>query len=117
MYFFKYIVVGLFLLYTVEASELDKLLSNFNDKNDLSQKTIDENKGHLVLYNRDRLEKMHAKTLKDVLKTSPVIHYNESRFGHPDPLTSGKLEPHRSNVLRLFIDGVEVTQGWMGSCI
>jgi len=117
MHFFKYIVIGLFLFYTLEASELDKLLTNFNHQNDLSQKTIDENKGHLVLYNRDRLERMHAKTLKDVFKTTPVVYYNENRYGLPDPLTSGTFEPYRSNFIRLYIDGVEITEGWMGSGI
>jgi iron complex outermembrane receptor protein len=117
MYFFKYIVIVAFVFLSLEASELDTLLNNFNHKNDLSQKTIDENKGHLVLYNRDRLERMHAKTLKDVFKTTPVIYYHENRYGLPDPLTSGAFEPYRSNFIRLYIDGVEITQGWMGSGI
>ena len=99
----------------LDASEVEKLLKNYSCKNDLSQKTIDENKGHLVLYTRDRLEKMHAKTLKDVFKTTPVIYYHENRYGLTDPLASGAFEPYRSNFIRLYIDGVEITQGWMGS--
>jgi len=101
----------------LNASEVDTLLNEYNQKNALSQRTIDKNKGNLVLYTRDRLERMHAKTLKDVLKTTPVIHYNENRYGRPDPLASGAFEPYRSNFIRLFIDGVEATQGWMGSGI
>jgi len=49
----------------------------------LSQKTIDENKGYLYLFSRERLEKMHAETLKDVLALSPVLKYNENHFGLP----------------------------------
>jgi len=117
MYFFRLYVLCLFIFITLpsNASEVEKLLTAYTHKNDLSQKTIDENKGHLVLFTRERLEKMHAKTLKDVFKTAPVIYYHENRYGLPDPLTSGAFEPYRSNFIRLYIDGVEITQGWMGS--
>lgn len=99
----------------LQASDVDKLLKDFTKKNASSQKTIDENKGHLVLYTRERLEKMHAKTLKDVFKTTPVVYYNENRYALPDSLSSGLFEPYRSNFIRLYIDGVETTQGWLGS--
>jgi iron complex outermembrane receptor protein len=101
---------------TVYASEdIEKLLSDFNQKNDLSQKTIDQNKGHLLLYTRDTLERMHAKTLKDVLKTIPILPYTENRYGLTDPLAPGGVFPYSSNMIRLYIDDVEITQGWMGS--
>ncbi len=99
------------------AEEIDALLQKYNQQNDLSQKTIDKNKGHLILFTRERLEKMHAKTLKDVFKTTPIIYYHENRYALPDPLSSGDFELYRSNFIRLYIDGVEVTQGWMGSGI
>jgi iron complex outermembrane receptor protein len=97
------------------SAEVDTLLEEYNHKNALSQKTIDENKGHLVLYTRERLEKMHAKTLKDVFKTTPVIYYKENRYALTDPMMSGSIEAYRSNFIRLYIDGVEITHGWAGS--
>jgi len=97
------------------ADSVDSMLDEYSKKNSLSQKTIDENKGHLVLFTRERLEKMHAKTLKDVFKTTPAIYYHENRIGLPDPLTGGLFSPYNSNFIRLYIDGVEITQGWMGS--
>ncbi|MDD2399572.1 MAG: hypothetical protein PHR75_03085 [Sulfurovum sp.] len=97
------------------AQSVESVMQEYTQKNDLSQKTIDENKGHLVLYSREQLENMRAKTLRDVFKTTPVIYYHENRFGLPDPLTSGAFEPYRSNFIRLYIDGVEITQGWAGS--
>ncbi len=117
MYVFKTIILFLWLFFTyfLQASEVETLLNNYTHKNDLSQKTIDENKGHLVLYTRERLEKMHAKTLKDVFKTAPVIYYHENRYGLTDPLSGTSPRPYLSNFIRLYIDGVEVTQGWMGS--
>jgi len=122
LYFFKrrYIKKGLaflcfFSFNILYAQNVDSMLQEYNKKNALSQKTIDENKGHLILFTREKLEKMHAKTLKDVFKTTPVIYYHESRYALPDPLTSGSLDPYRSNFIRLYVDGVEVTQGWAGS--
>lgn len=109
------IFLCLFSQVVLYAESVDRILEEYNQKNDLSQKTIDENKGHLVLFTRERLEKMHAKTLKDVFKTTPVIYYHENRYGLPDPLTSGTFESYRSNFIRLYVDGVEITQGWMGS--
>ncbi len=100
---------------TIYAENVNSILQEYNQKNDLSQKTIDENKGHLVLFTREKLERMHAKTLKDVFKTTPVVYYHENRVGLPDPLTSGGVESYRSNFIRLYVDGVEITQGWMGS--
>ncbi len=99
----------------VYAEDVSSILQEYNEKNDLSQKTIDENKGHLVLFTREKLERMHAKTLKDVFKTTPIIYYNESRTALPDPATSGLFDTYRSNFIRLYIDGVEITQGWFGS--
>jgi len=112
---FKFIIFVFICTYFTNANGVDDLLNAYSSKNDLSQKTIDENKGHLVLFTREKLESMHAKTLKDVFKTTPVVYYHENRYGLPDPLTSGAFEPYRSNFIRIYIDGVEVTQGWMGS--
>ena len=111
------VVVFNIVLFTVllQATSVDDLLHEFTKKNDLSTKTIDANKGHLILYTRERLEKMHAHTLKDVFKTTPVVYYNENRYGLPDSLSSGLFEPYKSNFIRLYVDGIEVTQGWLGS--
>ena len=99
----------------VYAETIDSLLQEYNKKNALSQKTIDENKGHLILFTREKLEEMHAETLKDVFKTTPMVYYHENRLALPDPLTSGTFEPYQSDFIRLYVDGVEITQGWMGS--
>ena len=99
----------------VYAEDIDSMMQEYNRKNALSQKTIDENKGHLVLFTRERLERMHAKTLKDVFKTTPIMYYNENRYALPDPFTSGVFDTYKSNYIRLYVDGVEITQGWMGS--
>ncbi len=97
------------------AQSVESVMQEYDRENALSQKTIDENKGHLVLFSREQLENMRAKTLRDVFKTTPIVYYHENRFALPDPLASGAFEPYRSNFIRLYIDGVEITQGWVGS--
>ncbi len=109
------IFLCLFSSTAMYGEDVESILQEYNQKNALSQKTIDENKGHLVLFTREKLERMHAKTLKDVFKTTPIIYYHENRYALPDPLSSGAFEPYRSNFVRLYVDGVEITQGWMGS--
>jgi len=109
------LLMYLALLSPLFSGNVDSILEEYNHKNVLSQKTIDANKGHLILFTREELEKMHAKTLKDVFKTTPMIYYHENRYALPDPLMSGSFEPYRSNFIRLYIDGVEITQGWAGS--
>jgi iron complex outermembrane receptor protein len=114
--FLQLCLTGVLLVPVLHADDqIDTLLNEYSRKNDLSQKTIDQNKGHLVLFTRDKLERMHARTLKDVMKMVPFVYYHENRYGLPDPLTSGAFEPYRSNFVRLFVDGVEITQGWLGS--
>ena len=87
------LVLSLFNSIVHADENIEKLLNDFNQKNDLSQKTIDQNKGHLLLYTRDTLERMHAKTLKDVLKTIPILPYSENRYGLTDPLAPGGITP------------------------
>ncbi len=99
------------------SNELDKLIEEYNKKNNSSIETIDANRGHLLSYDRETLEKMHARSLKDILKTTPAIYYHENRYGIPDPLAGGSAIPNVSNFIRIFIDNVEVTQGWIGSGI
>ena len=99
----------------LDAQELKSVINEYDQKNALSQKTIDENRGHLVLFTREKLEKMHAKTLKDVFKTTPMVYYHENRYALPDPMTNGSIDAYKSSFVRIYIDGVEVTQGWMGS--
>ena len=111
------VFLGILFSTVIYAENVDSILQEYNKKNDLSQKTIDENKGHLVLFTREKLERMHAKTLKDVFKTTPIIYYNENRSALPDPSTNGSFDNYRSNFIRLYIDGVEITQGWFGSGI
>jgi len=105
----------LFLSLSLHADNVENLLHEYTQKNDTSLKTMDENKGHLILFTREKIERMHARTLKDILKTTPILYYHENRYAIPDPFASVSPSPYASNLIKLYVDGVEITQGWMGS--
>ena len=96
------------------SSELDSLLQEYSQAHDLSSKTKNENSGHLVIFTRNDLDKMQAKNLNDVLKSTPAFTYEESRYNVPDMYNMEQL-PFRSNSLRLYIDNQEISTAIYGS--
>ena len=67
---YKIVVLLFFISITsLFADDMDNLLKEFSQKSDLSSKTKNENSGHLIIYTRNDLDKMQAKSLKDVLKS------------------------------------------------
>lgn len=100
------------LLFAEDKSDIDALLSDIEHKSDLSQKTKLANSGVSLVYTRDDIQRMQAKTLRDILKSVPPLSFSENKFGVVDPSSSAL-----SNVLflssdyRVFIDNQEVLAG------
>ena len=64
------------------------------------------------------LQRMQAKSLKDILKSTYPLGYNENRYGRPDPTTFPiAAAPFLSSMMRVFIDNQEITTGLYGSGI
>ena len=105
------------LLSPLSATEIDKLLERYSVRNDSSTQTINANRGHLLLFSRSRIEQIHAKTLKDIMLTTPVIYYHENRYAIPDYIAGGTTLPFSSNFVKIYVDDVEITQGWLGGGI
>ena len=101
----------------IDKEDIYSLLNNIEKKTDLSQKTKLENGGISFIYTRDDLERMQAKNLKDILKSTYPFGYNENRLGRPDPLTFSTNAPFLSSMIRVFIDNQEITTGLYGSGI
>ena len=110
----KYIVL-LLLSFNLFAEELESLLSTYAHKSDLSEKTKHENSGMSIVYTRSDLEKMQARTLKDVLKSFPITSYQETRYAYSDMITSSQRLPFHSSIVRVFIDDIEITSASKGS--
>jgi len=112
----KYLLlVSLVINLFAEDIDIDKLLTDIKVKTDLSSKTKLENSGVSVIYTRDELDRMQAKTLKDILKSIFPYNYDENRFGISDPLTFSTLHPFNSSAFRTFIDNQEITTSLYGS--
>ena len=101
----------------IDKAEIFSLLSDIEKKTDLSQKTKLENGGVSFIFTRDDLERMQAKSLKDILKSTYPFGYNENRYGLSDPLTFNTTAPFLSSMIRVFIDNQEITTGLYGSGI
>ena len=110
------LLIYLFVLFLtfLDASNFDKLLKEFSQKSDQSQKTKIENGGHLFIYTRNDLINMQAKTLKDVLKSIPDFTYEESRFLYPD-IYNSQGASFQSHTMRLYLDNQELISGNYGS--
>jgi len=108
------IVVYLNILNADDIS-IDNLLNDIEAKSDLSSKTKLENGGVRFIYTRSDLDRMQARNLKDILKSTYPIGYGENRYGLVDPLSSNGTTPFISNNIRIFIDDQEVTNGLYGS--
>ncbi|MEO1954697.1 MAG: TonB-dependent receptor [Campylobacterales bacterium] len=107
-----------FLLNTNAFSDelnIDKMLLDIEKKTDLSSKTKLENSGVSIIYTRDDIDRMQARTLKDILKSIFPYDYEENRFGIADPLTFSTIHPFNSSIFRTFIDNQEITTSLYGS--
>jgi len=117
----KFKSVALLLLCTTltlsaeDNLDIDSLLSDIENKTDLSEKTKLENSGISIIYTRSDIERMQARYLKDILKSNYSFGYNENRSGIPDPLTLGMNLPFASSSMRVFIDNQEIISGLYGS--
>ena len=112
-------ILGLFLLssnvYAQDDTGLDKLLSEYTQKSDLSKKTKLSNTGHSIIFTRADIEKMQARNLKDIIKTLPMITYQENRFAVSNIKTFGEVVPFSSSSVRVYLDDHEMVSGVYGS--
>ncbi len=100
-----------------QEMDLDALLNKIEKKTDLSSKTKLENGGISTIYTRDDINRMQARNLNDILKSTYPFGYNENRYGLSDPYSIGTNQPNMSSSIRVFIDNQEITSGMYGSGI
>lgn len=112
----------LFLLLSVPiwaestGSGLDDLLSDYRHESDLSKQTKKESAGSSIIYTRERLEKMQAYNLRDILKTIPIFTMQEAATGQVS-LAKAKGSSFNSQFLKLYINDHEVGSIGFGSAM
>ena len=60
---------------------------------------------------------MQAHNLKDILKSTYPLGYNENSYGYADPYSFGNAIPFVSSSVKIYIDNQEITTGLYGSGI
>ena len=113
----KILIPLLFTFSALNASDvnIENLLSNIEIKSDCSTKTKLESSGISTIYTKSDLERMQAKTLKDVLKSIYPSGYSENRYALPDYNQIGTNHPFLSSNMKIFVNNQEVSAGLFGS--
>ncbi len=112
------ILLTALLVLNIEASDdvnVKDLLHSIETKTDLSEKTKLENGGISYIYTREDIKRMQAHNLKDILKSTYSMGYNENSYGYPDTYTTGVTLPFVSSSIKIYIDNQEITTGLYGS--
>ena len=113
----KFLLILLIITNVLIADDfsIDSLLNDIEKKTDLSEKTKLANAGVSFIYTRDDINRMQIKNLKDILKSTYPLGYNENKYGVPDPLSRGSNHPFLSTSIKVFIDNQEISTGLYGS--
>ena len=110
-YFFILLITAGFL----QAEDLDNLLDTYAYNSDLSKQTKLVSDGTVTIFTRQDLDIMQAHSLKDLLKSHPVVRYKESRSGIADMFYRGSSAMFSSSTIRLYIDNQELVSSTFGS--
>ena len=111
----KYLIFLFSFVLFLAAEDLDDLLNEYTYNSDLSKKTKLESGGTVTIYTRKDLETMQARSLKDLLKSHPIIRYRENRYGISDMNYRGGNELFISSNIKIYIDNQELTSAGVGS--
>ncbi len=99
-----------------EQTDLDTLLGNLQQAEDLSKKTIQESAGYVITYTREDLDRMHIKSLKEILERLPFLRYNEDAEGLTDLLYI-PFQPTQYGQIKLYIDDKEASDAIFGNSL
>ena len=111
----KFSILLLSLSLLLPAQDLDNLLDTYAHNSDLSEKTKLESGGSVIIFTRKDIETMQARTLKDLLKSHPILRYKESRYAVADMQNRGGDNIFVSSNVRVYIDNQEFTSAISGS--
>ncbi|MEJ5173019.1 MAG: hypothetical protein WHT47_04840 [Hydrogenothermaceae bacterium] len=106
----KILAFSLFMVLPLVSygEDIEKILSEYEEASDLSNKTKTESLGHYTVITRKELDIMQAYTLSDVLKSLKLHTYIPNRFGVYQLISAGASVGLNTSY-RLFIDDHEVS--------
>lgn len=114
---------SLFLLFATlslnaqdSSNGLDDLLSQYRSESDLSKQTKKESAGSSIIFTRERLEKMQAYNLRDILKTIPWFTMQETASGQVS-MAMATSSTFNTQLLKLYVNDHEVGSIGFGSAM
>ncbi len=98
------------LLACAETSTLETLLGNIALRDDLSQKSMKESDGSVIIFTREDLDRMRITNLGEIIERLPFMRYNENDYGLLEP-GYVPFQPPNSNFVKVYVDDREVVDG------
>ncbi len=98
------------------VESLDELLSQYRSESDLSKETKKESAGSSIIFTRERLEKMQAYNLRDILKSIPIFTMQEAFTGQV-MISKAKGSAFNSQFLKLYVNDHELGSIGFGSAM
>lgn len=112
----KHILLLALSIITLYGSNLDNLLTKYNQETQIHKQTKKEAAGHIIVITRDDLDRMQAYTLNDVLNTIRMFNFQASRNAGTSisfaTAKSGTVTP-----VKLFINNHELNNITFGNPI
>jgi vitamin B12 transporter len=102
------------LVLLAENSTMMDMLQTLRQKSELHHQTIKEEAGIVTVYSREDLDRMQARTLKDILKSTTFFTYQEGIVGTPSIVVASHATTYVP-MYRLYIDDHEVSSTYFGS--
>ncbi len=115
--FYKPLLLLPFLLLPLHASEqIDKLLTLYEKKSALHNKTKDESSGSLIVFTRSDLDKMQAYSLIDIFKSIRFFTLEKNAFGNIKFQRAG-ASTESSAFTRIYLNDLEMSSASFGSAL
>ena len=96
------------------AKDILDILYTITLKNDLSQRTKEENSGISYVFTRMDLDSLQIHSLYDILRLTPLTE-KFNRYGIFDPFDPGSLLPFASSYVKIYLDNHELGGVMYGS--
>jgi len=103
----KKVLLLLLAFSVVFGQNISNILYAIAQKNDLSQKTKEENSGIRYILTRLDIDSLQIRTLDDVLRLVPITD-RFNRYGIFDPFGIDSLIPFSSTYVKLYLDNHEI---------
>lgn len=117
---FKNFIYILLILSTatglIAKDDLNFLLKELKNESELSKITKTDSAGLITIFTRKDLEIMQVRTLKDILRSTPLINISRDESGEYGILTPGAGAIATSDI-KLYINNHDMTAGYHGGAL